>query len=178
MSALASFSNWRQRNQPCRSASSTALASMPVPFSEDGVKKTTAPRKRSNLARQTLKPLVKDTQHLAPLVAKAFRHRHDQRITLLGTDHREANARVAARRFDYSLTGLERPTPLGLLDHRPGHTVLDRAHGIEGFDLHVHVGARRRQLVEPHQRGVADRFEDICVTGHGPLCGACRRWGA
>ncbi len=54
-SALASFSNWRQRNQPCFSASSIAFSSMPVPFSEAGVSTTLAPRKRMSRRRSTLK---------------------------------------------------------------------------------------------------------------------------
>ena len=54
-SALASLSNWRQRNQPCFSASSMALFSMPVPFSAAGVSTTRAPRKRRSLRRSTLK---------------------------------------------------------------------------------------------------------------------------
>ena len=55
MSALASFSNWRHQNQPCASASSRALATMPVPFSAAGVSTTRAPRKRISLRRSTLK---------------------------------------------------------------------------------------------------------------------------
>ena len=54
-SAFAWFSNWRHRNQPCLFASSTALASMPLPFSAAGVSTTRAPRKRSSLRRSTLK---------------------------------------------------------------------------------------------------------------------------
>jgi hypothetical protein len=55
ISALASLSNWRHRNQPCLSASPMALFSMPVPFSAAGVSTTRAPRKRSSLRRSTLK---------------------------------------------------------------------------------------------------------------------------
>ena len=54
-SALASLSNWRQRNQPFFSASSIALLSMPLPFSPAGVSTTRAPRKRRSLRRSTLK---------------------------------------------------------------------------------------------------------------------------
>jgi hypothetical protein len=54
-SALAGFSNCRHRNQPCARASSTALASMPEPFSAAGVSTTLAPMKRSSLRRSMLK---------------------------------------------------------------------------------------------------------------------------
>ena len=55
MSALASFSNWRVRNQPCAAASSAAFFTMPVPRSAAGVRITLAPRKRISLRRSTLK---------------------------------------------------------------------------------------------------------------------------
>ena len=55
MSALASFSNCRVRNQPCFSASSTAFFTMPVPRSAAGVSTTLAPRKRISFLRSTLK---------------------------------------------------------------------------------------------------------------------------
>ncbi len=54
-SAFASFSNWRGRYQPCAAASSIALLSIPVPFSDAGVSTTLAPRKRSSLRRSRLK---------------------------------------------------------------------------------------------------------------------------
>ena len=55
MSAFASFSNWRVRNQPCVAASSLALVTMPMPRSAAGVITTLAPRKRISLRRSTLK---------------------------------------------------------------------------------------------------------------------------
>ena len=54
MSALASFSNCRVMNQPCASASSLALPSMPTPVSTAGVSTTLAPKKRISLRRSTL----------------------------------------------------------------------------------------------------------------------------
>ena len=54
MSAFASFSNCRVRNQPFFFASSFALRTMPVPRSAAGVMMTFAPRKRISLRRSTL----------------------------------------------------------------------------------------------------------------------------
>jgi hypothetical protein len=51
MSALASVSNWRARNQPLASASSTAFWYMPKPFWARGVSTTLAPRMRISLRR-------------------------------------------------------------------------------------------------------------------------------
>ncbi len=54
-SALASFSNCRTRNQPCFSASSVALANIPLPFKWAGVSTTLTPIKRIILRRSMLK---------------------------------------------------------------------------------------------------------------------------
>src|SRR2546421_10865371 len=101
ISGLASFSNWRVRNQPCVSASSTAFLTIPIPRSAAGVMTTLAPRKRISLRRSTLKRLC---------------HRDDQRIAFLRADHREADPGVAARRLDDGLAGLQIAALLGRLD--------------------------------------------------------------
>ena len=74
---------------------------MPMPRSAAGVITTLAPRKRISLRRSTLNVLG---------------HRDDERIAFLGADHGEADAGVAAGRFDYGLTGLQLPGALGILD--------------------------------------------------------------
>jgi hypothetical protein len=43
----------------------------------------------------------------AALNAEAFGHGHDQRVALLGADHRQADPGIAARRLDHSLAGLQ-----------------------------------------------------------------------
>jgi hypothetical protein len=50
-SGLAGFSNWRARNQPCFSASSSARFTMPLPRSAAGVRITFAPSARITLRR-------------------------------------------------------------------------------------------------------------------------------
>ena len=55
VSALAGFSNCRDCHQPCVLASSSAFATIPVPFCAAGVRTTLAPRKRISLRRSTLK---------------------------------------------------------------------------------------------------------------------------
>ena len=91
MSGLASFSNWRVRNQPCVLASSIAFATMPMPRCAAGVSTTLAPRNRISLRRSTLK------------VSAMVTH---QRIALLGAHHREPDAGIAARRLDNRLPRL------------------------------------------------------------------------
>src|SRR5271170_8068671 len=54
MSGLASFSNWRFRNQPWVLASSVAFTTMPIPRCPAGVSTTLAPRNRISLRRSTL----------------------------------------------------------------------------------------------------------------------------
>ncbi len=43
------------------------------------------------------------THHLAPLDREVLGHRDHQRIALLGTDHRQTDAGVAAGRLDHRL---------------------------------------------------------------------------
>ena len=131
MSGLASFSNWRQRNQPCFSASSRALAIMPLPFSAAGV---------------SIDPRAEKAHELAALDAEALGHRHDERVALGGADHREADAGVAARRLDDGLAGPERAVALGGLDHAEGEAVLDRAERVERLELDVELDALGLQL--------------------------------
>jgi hypothetical protein len=86
-------------------------------------------------------------------------------IALAGTDHREADARVAAGGFDHRLAGPKLAAPLGVLDHPEGHPILDRAHGIERLDLHPDVDVRRRERAEAHHRGATDGIEDAVEPG-------------
>src|SRR3546814_7934021 len=93
---------------------------------------------------------------LAPLDAEALRHDDDQRIALLGADHGEADAGVAAGRLDHRLPRTQRSPALGILDDAEGEAVLHRAHRVEGLELGVEVDALRRQLADAHRGRAAD----------------------
>src|SRR3546814_16943818 len=82
---------------------------------------------------------------LAPLDAEALRHDDDQRIALLGADHGEADAGVAAGRLDHRLPRTQRSPALGILDDAEGEAVLHRAHRVDGPELGVEVDALWRQ---------------------------------
>ena len=103
------------------------------------------------------------THQSAALDAEAFRHCHDQRITLLGADHGEADARVAAGRLDYRLAGLQGAGFFGLLYYTKCEAILHRAQRIERLNLHEEVHARRRQLADPDNRRIAHRLKNIFV---------------
>jgi hypothetical protein len=85
---------------------------------------------------------------------------------LLAHNHREADARVAARRFDDGLAGLQLTEALGALDDRERHAILHGGHRIEGLDLHIEVDPLRRESLEPDQRRVADGAQDAAVLRH------------
>src|SRR5690606_23834751 len=51
--------------------------------------------------------------------------------------------------------------------------VLDRGHGIEGFDLDVHFNARGCQAIDAHDGRAPDGVEDA-VVDHGTLL---KEWG-
>src|SRR4029453_17564568 len=77
------------------------------------------------------------------------------------------------------LTGLERALALRVFDDAPGETILDRSHGIEGFDLDVDLDVRRPRAVQPHDGGVADRLNDAVVDHAGRLLARSpKRWPA
>ncbi len=92
-------------------------------------------------------------------------HHARQRIALELGDHRERDARVAARRLEQLATGDELAARLGRLDHRLRDAVLDRAGRVLalelGVDLHVRV---RRQVTQLDERRRADQVEH--ARGH------------
>ena len=89
-------------------------------------------------------PGAEEAQELAPLDAEALGHRQHQRIALLGADHRQADAGVAAGRLDHGLAG-RRAAPRRSASSitARGHAVLDRAERVERFELDVDLDARR-----------------------------------
>ena len=88
MSALASFSNWRVRNQPCFSASSMRLV--------DHAGAALRGRGEDDLGAE-------EAHQLAALDGEGLGHGDDERIALGGADHGEADAGVAAGRLDDGL---------------------------------------------------------------------------
>src|SRR5262249_47715695 len=71
--------------------------------------------------------------------------------------------------LDDGLPGLELAGALGRLDDAQRQAILDRAEGIEGLDPDVGIDVRRRQAVDLHHGGVADRLEDILKFARHPL---------
>ena len=124
MSALASFSNCRVRNQPCFFASSFAFFTIPVPRFG---------RRRENDFR------AEKAHQPAALDAERFGHRDDQRIAFRRAHHREPDAGVAARRLDHRLSRLELARLLRVLDDAEREAILDGAERIERFDLDVEI---------------------------------------
>jgi hypothetical protein len=109
---------------------------------------------------------AEEAHQLPPFHAERLRHGDDQRVPLLGTHHGEADAGVAAGGLDHGLPRLEGPAPLGVFDDAEGESVLDRAQGVERFDLDVQVDAGRRELADLDHRGVADGFQNVGEFGH------------
>src|SRR5690606_17191723 len=111
---------------------------------------------------------AEETHQLPALDREALRHGDDERIALGGADHGEADAGVAARRFDPGLSGLQFTGPLGCLDDAQRQPILDRTEGIERFDLDVEVDPGRRQPVDPDYWRVADCSEDAVILHRMP----------
>ena len=98
------------------------------------------------------------------LHAEAVGHHRHQRIALRRANHGQADAGIAAGRLDHRLAGLQLARFLCRLDDAERQAVLDRAERIECLDLDVEVDPRRREPVDPHDRRVADRFENALIS--------------
>ena len=96
---------------------------------------------------------------------------------------RHPHARIAGGVLD---DGAARPQPalaFGLVEDEHGHAVLDGPAGIHELALGVDGRVvRAGDLVQPHQRDVPDRLQDVLEDGHrrllrtrGYRSGACRR---
>src|SRR5690606_33831708 len=114
---------------------------------------------------------------LAALDREGLGHGGDEAVAARGADHGEGHAGVARGRLDHGVAGLEQAARFGVEDDGERQAVLDRAAGIEGFDLGVQGDARRRHAVEAHDGRAADGVEDALVDhGRRPVLGegTCR----
>ena len=90
-------------------------------------------------------------------------------IALRRANHRQRNAGIAGSRFDDRLAGLQCPGALRILDDGDREAVLHRAERIEELALHIHRDVLRREALNLHNGGAADRAENV-VVDHGILC--------
>ncbi len=87
-------------------------------------------------------------------------HHEDALVAPLRCDNREADARVATRRFDDRRTGSEQALGLGRQDHREGGSVLGATTGIRRFEFGDHVTAQVAAHLRQSDHGrVADERE-------------------
>ena len=107
-----------------------------------------------------------EAHELAAFDGEGLGHGDYEGVALLGADHGEADAGVAAGGFDDGLAGLEGAGAFGVLDDAEGEAVLDGAEGVEGFDLDEEVDAGGGELVDADYGRVADCFQDVGVSGH------------
>ena len=130
----------------------------------DGAVGPLGPRRLNDLRTPQLEELAALHRHVG-------RHDHLERVALDLADHGEPDAGVARRRLHQDLVrlaGHQHSRPLGVLDERERHPVLDRPAGI--LPLELHEDARRRvgaERADVDHRGVADEVEDRGVQRHG-----------
>ena len=106
---------------------------------------------------------AEEAHELSPLDREALRHRDHERIALRGAHHREPDAGIAGRRLDDRLARAQLAASFRRLDHAEREPVLDRAHRVEGLELHVDVNAVGREAIEADDRRAADGLEDIAI---------------
>src|SRR6478672_9809976 len=118
-------------------------------------------------------------QQRAALLAHRLRHRQDDLVAAGCADHGERDAGVAGRRLDDRAARLELAARLGRVDDGDPDAVLDGVGGVVELELGGN-GRRRsiRDLVEAHERRVADQLGHVVVDRHcgGPF-GCVRRDG-
>ncbi len=107
-------------------------------------------------------------EHLATFDRHRGRHEDLDRVALDACDGRQGDAGVARRRLDDRLARTEQAFLFGVLDHRLGNPVFDRAEGVLPFEFadDSHVRVRRQNRHIDHRR-VADEIEDALIDDHG-----------
>ena len=106
---------------------------------------------------------------LAPLDGEGFHHGGDELVTARGGHQRQGHAGVAGSGFHDGVAGLQQALGFRVQDDGQCQAVLDRAAGIERFDLRIERDVRRGDAVQFHHRGAADGVEDAVVECHGIL---------
>ena len=107
------------------------------------------------------------THQLAAFDAEALSHGNHQRIALLCADHGKSDTGIATGGLDNGLAGFQGAGFFRGLDHTQRQPVLDRSQWVEGFNLDEQIDAFGREFVDPHDRRIADRSENIFIfTGH------------
>ena len=97
-------------------------------------------------------------------------------VAASGGKQRQAHAGVARGAFHDGGAGADLAAPLGLLDHVHADAVLDRAARAQELQLGVdRAGQLPGQLVQAHQRRVADRVQDALIF-HGSSSWRVATW--
>jgi hypothetical protein len=103
------------------------------------------------------------------LAAHLVRDHQDQAVALLGRHQGEAEPGVARRALDQRRARPDLAGPLRVLDHFQADAVLDRAARILALQLDEKFAGSRVEVIDAHDRRVADQFQDILVYGHGSV---------
>ena len=108
-------------------------------------------------------------REFAALDAHRLGHRQNDFVATNCADKRQADARVAAGRFDDGAALAENAFLLGIENHTEGNAVLDAATRIE--ELHFRDDVRfqvaiRSKGAELYQRRLADELGDCVVNSH------------
>jgi len=106
-------------------------------------------------------PGPESLQEINLLAAHLVRHREDRTVALDRGDHRQPEARVAARRLDDRPPGFQEPFRLGVLDHLLADSVLHASTGVHHLELREReAGDARHDFRQLDQGRVPDRVED------------------
>ena len=106
---------------------------------------------------------AQEPHQLSALNAEAFRHDDHERVAFRGTDHGQADTRVATGCFDNGLSRLQRAVLFSLLDDVHRQAVFDRSTRICRFELDVHRYVIGRYSLDFYARGVPNQINDRVI---------------
>jgi hypothetical protein len=111
---------------------------------------------------------AEQTEQHATLDRHRLGHGEDAAVTAGGGDEGEGDAGIAGGRLDDDTARLEATVALGGVDHGATDAVLHARERVEELELHEDLGLETfGDLVEAHERGVADGVEDAVIDSHG-----------
>ncbi len=119
---------------------------------------------RLDRSRRDHHPRAEGPQQADLFLAHLVWHDEDRLIPLQRTGDRKAYPRVAGSGFHHCPTRSQHALPLIRLNDRVSDSILNRAAGVDEFELGVDWSLQAAgDAVQPHQRRLADCLQDAVV---------------
>ena len=91
---------------------------------------------------------AKGLHYFSAFNREGFDHGGNKRVALGSTNHRQGNACVAGSRLNHRLAWFNRTASLSIFNDRNSQSVLDRGHGVKGFDFGINGLPSGRHFIQ------------------------------